>query len=80
MPQKKKPTIVNNTTKKSETRKRVRKPTALGFMDSPENEMETNKRTRFETEVRPLSEYEQLRAKIIAERKKQEEQLRLFYD
>ena len=78
VPQKKKPTIVSNTANKSEKRKRMRKPTALGFMDSFDNETETNKRTRFETESRPLSEYEQVRENNIAERKKLAEQLELF--
>ena len=78
VPQKKKPTIVSNTAKKNEKRKRMRKPTALGFMDSFDNETETNKRTRFETVSRPLSEYEQVREDNIAERKKLAEQLELF--
>ena len=56
----------------------MRKPTALGFMDSFDNETETNKRTRFETVSRPLSEYEQVREDNIAERKKLAEQLELF--
>ena len=77
--QKKKPTIVSNTTKKGEKRKTSRKPTAVGFMDSIENEMEA-KRTRLEADPRPLVEYEQLRAKNIAERKQLEEESGLFDD
>ena len=67
--QKKKPTTVENTRKKAERRKRSRKASP-SFMDTLEDEVEDEvqaKRTRFVS--RPMSKYEQLREKRIAERK-----------
>ena len=76
---KKKPTIVDNTRKKGEGRKRLRKP-SVTFMDTLEDEVEDEvqdevhaKRSRFDS--RPLSKYEQLRARNIAERKQLEDEL-----
>ena len=75
---KKKPTIVD-TRKKGEGRKRLRKP-SVTFMDTVEDEVEDEvqdevhaKRSRFDS--RPLSKYEQLRARNIAERKQLEDEL-----
>ena len=73
--QKKKPTIVENTRKKVESRKRSRKA-SLSFMDTLEDEVEDEvqaKRTRFDS--RPMSKYEQLRERNIAERKQMEDEL-----
>ena len=72
---KKKPTIVDNTRKKGEGRKRLRKP-SVTFMDTVEDEVEDEvhaKRSRFDS--RPLSKYEQLREIRIAERKQMEDEL-----
>ena len=73
--QKKKPTIVGNTRKKVERRKRSRKA-SLSFMDTLEDKVEDEvhaKRTRFDS--RPMSKYEQLRERNIAERKQMEDEL-----
>ena len=72
---KKKPTIVDNTRKKGEGRKRLRKP-SVTFMDTVEDEVEDEvhaKRSRFDS--RPLSKYEQLREIRIAERKQMEDEI-----
>ena len=71
---KKKPTIVD-TRKKGEGRKRLRKP-SVTFMDTLEDEVEGKvhaKRSRFDS--RPLSKYEQIRDKNIAEIRQMEDEL-----
>ena len=67
---KKKPTIVDNTRKKGESRKRSRK-TFLSFMDTVGEEVEDEiqaKIARFDS--RSLSKYKQLSEKILLKRRK----------
>ena len=72
---KKKPKIVNNTRKKGESRKRSRK-TSSSLMDTLGEALEDDIQAKIaRVNCRPLSKYEQLREKNIAETKKMENEI-----
>ena len=68
------PTIVNNTRKKGESRKRSRKTSS--FMDNLGEALEDNIQAKIaRVDSRPLSKYEQIRDKNIAEIRQMEDEL-----
>ena len=72
---KKKPTIVNNTRKKGESRKRSRK-TFPSFMDNLGEALEDNIQAKIaRVDSRPSSKYEQIREKNITKIRQMEDEL-----
>ena len=75
LPARKKKPKINNTRKKGESRKRSRK-TSPSFMDTLGEALEDDIQAKIaRVNSRPLSKYEQLREKNIAETKKMENEI-----